>query len=237
LSAGHISRDTLTVIIFVFVITSVLSTYTIKYNDSIQKVLGALLRKCGLKDVRAVEQELPDAARKEIALLGFHRTASSLVHEILELDQNKRPRARMMDKLVVIDFNPETHESLQRLGIKVIYGDVSHLDTLKHAGIHDIKIVVSTIPDKILVGTDNMKLIKLIKTTCPHAKIIVTAESSHRALQMYKEGADYVLMPHLLAATNLIETVTMMLKKEHNEMASVIKREIGMLKQRDEILQ
>jgi Kef-type K+ transport system membrane component KefB len=236
LSAGHISRDTLTVIIFVFVITSVLSTYTIKYNDSIQKGLGALLRKCGLKDIRSLEQEHPDASRKEIALLGFHRTASSLINEILELDHHKRPRARLMDKLVVVDFNPETHESLQRLGIKVIYGDISHPDTLKHAGIEDIKIVASTIPDKILVGTDNLKLIKLIKSICPHAKIIVTAESSDRALQMYEEGADYVLLPHILAATNLVETVTMMLKKEHNEMTSVIKREISMLKNRNEVL-
>ena len=237
LAAGHISRDTLTVIIFVFVITSVLSTYTIKYNDSIQKALSKLLRKCGLKDVRSVGQEPPDDTRREIALLGFHRTASALVQEMLELDQNKRPRARLVDKLVVIDFNPETHESLQRLGVKVIYGDVSHLDTLKHAGIEDVKIVISSIPDKILVGTDNLKLIKLINTVCPQAKIIVTAESSDRALQMYKEGADYVFLPHILAATNLIETVTMMLKKEHNEMTSVIKREVGMLKQRDEILQ
>ncbi len=237
LAVGHISRDTLTVIVFVFVITSVLSTYTIKYNDSIQKALGTLLRKCGLRDIRSSGQEHPDAARKEIALLGFHRTASSLLHDILELDQNKRPRQRMVDKLVVIDFNPETHESLQRLGVKVIYGDVSHLDTLKHAGIQDVRIVVSTIPDKILVGTDNVKLIKLIKTTCLHAKIIVTAESSQRALQMYKEGADYVLLPHHLVAANLIETLTMMLKKEHNEMASVVKREIRMLEERSEILQ
>ena len=237
LAAGHISRDTLTMIIFVFVITSVLSTYTIKYNDSIQKGLGAILRKCGLRDIRPAGQEHPDAARKEIALLGFHRTASSLLHEILERDQNKNPRAHMMDKLIVIDFNPETHESLQRLGIKVIYGDVSHLDTLKHAGIHDVKIVVSTIPDKILVGTDNVKLIKLIKTICPQAKIIVTAESSRRALQMYEEGADYVILPHILAATNLIETMTMLLKKEHNEMTSIIKREIRMLERRNEILQ
>jgi Kef-type K+ transport system membrane component KefB len=236
LAAGHISRDTLTVIIFVFVFTSVLSTYTIKYNDPIQKALGKLLRKCGLKDVRSVGQEPPDDARREIAVLGFHRTGSSLLQEMLELDQNKRSRARFMDKLVVIDFNPETHESLQRLGVKVIYGDVSHLDTLKHAGIEDVKIVISSIPDKILVGTDNLKLIKLIKTVCPQAKIIVTAESSDRALQMYKEGADYVLLPHILAATNLLETLTMMLKKEHNEMTSVVKREIVMLKQRKEIL-
>jgi Kef-type K+ transport system membrane component KefB len=236
LAAGHISRDTLTVIIFVFVITSVLSTYTIKYNDSIQKALGAMLRKCGLRDIRSAGQEHPEAAPKEIALLGFHRTASSLLHGILELDQHKRSRARMMDKLVVVDFNPETHESLQRLGVKVVYGDVSHLDTLKHAGIHDVKIAISTIPDTILVGTDNLKLIKLIRSICPQAKIIVTAETSDRALQMYKEGADYVFLPHILAATNLMETVTMMLRKEHNEMTSVIKREIRMLEQRNEIL-
>jgi len=235
-AAGHITRDTMSVIIFVFVITSILSTYMIKYNDSIQKALAFLLQKLGLKDIQSAEHEDEIAVDREIALLGFYRTASSLVHELISNEQNKNTAIRLKDRIVVVDFNPEIHESLQSRGIKVVYGDISHLDTLHHAGIQDVKIVISTIPDTILVGTDNLKIIKHIKGICPHAKIIVTAESIERALKMYAEGADYVFIPRILAAQNLIEMVDIILKNKFNKLSSIIKNEIDMLQSRNEII-
>ena len=235
-AAGHITRDTMSVIIFVFVITSILSTYMIKYNDSIQKALAFLLQKLGLKDIQSAEHEDEIAVGREIALLGFYRTASSLVHELISNEQNKNTAIRLKDRIVVVDFNPEIHESLQSRGIKVVYGDISHLDTLHHAGIQDVKIVISTIPDTILVGTDNLKIIKHIKEICPHAKIIVTAESIERALKMYAEGADYVFIPRILAAQNLIEMVDIILKNKFNKLSSIIKNEIDMLQSRNEII-
>ena len=235
-AAGHITRDTMSVIIFVFVITSILSTYMIKYNDSIQKALAFLLQKLGLKDIQSAEHEDEIAVDREIALLGFYRTASSLVHELISNEQNKNTALRLKDRIVVVDFNPEIHESLQSRGIKVVYGDISHLDTLHHAGIQDVKIVISTIPDTILVGTDNLKIIKHIKEICPHAKIIVTAESIERALKMYAEGADYVFIPRILAAQNLIEMVDIILKNKFNKLSSIIKNEIDMLQSRNEII-
>ena len=235
-AAGHITRDTMSVIIFVFVITSILSTYMIKYNDSIQKALAFILQKLGLKDIQSAEHEDEIAVDREIALLGFYRTASSLVHELISNEQNKNTAIRLKDRIVVVDFNPEIHESLQSRGIKVVYGDISHLDTLHHAGIQDVKIVISTIPDTILVGTDNLKIIKHIKGICPHAKIIVTAESIERALKMYAEGADYVFIPRILAAQNLIEMVDIILKNKFNKLSSIIKNELDMLQSRNEII-
>ena len=205
-------------------------------NDSIQKMLSRLLKKLGFKDIQSVGMEGEEASGREIALLGFHRTASSLVNEIINMDQNNDSADSLKDKLIVVDFNPEIHESLQSLGIKIVYGDISHLDTLHHAGIHEVKIVISTIPDTILVGTDNLKIIKHIKDICPHAKIIVTAESTERALKMYAEGADYVFLPRILAARNLVETVNMILKNDKDQMSSVINSEIEMLKNRNEII-
>lgn len=235
-AAGHITRDTMSVIIFVFVITSILSTYMIKYNDSIQKALAFLLQKLGLKDIQSAEHEDEIAVDREIALLGFYRTASSLVHELISNEQNKNTAIRLKDRIVVVDFNPEIHESLQSRGIKVVYGDISHLDTLHHAGIQDVKIVISTIPDTILVGTDNLKIIKHIKEICPHAKIIVTAESIERALKMYAEGADYVFIPRILAAKNIIEMVDIILKNKFNKLSSIVENEIDMLQSRNEII-
>ena len=44
------------------------------------------------------------------------------------------------------------------------------------------KIVISTISDEILVGTNNLRLIDQMKKIAPEARIIVTAESPSRAL-------------------------------------------------------
>lgn len=230
-AAGHISRDTLSVIVFVFVITSVLSTYMIKYNDSIQQKLSRLLKKMGVSDIQNVTDEDEQSTEKEIALLGFHHSASSLLHEILTNSQNHD----LKEKLLVIDFNPEVHKSLKTAGVEVMYGDISHLDTLHHAGIHDMKIVISTIPDTILVGTDNLKIIRHMKALCPHAKIIVTSESPKRALQMYEEGADYVFLPRILSARNIL-SVLGLIENSPEEFSTLINTEIQMLKVREEVL-
>jgi Trk K+ transport system NAD-binding subunit len=208
----------------------------IKYNDSIQKALAFLLKKIGVKDIQSAEHEDEMAGGKDIALLGFFRTASSLVHELISNEQNESTELQLKDRLVVVDFNPEVHQSLQSMGIKVVYGDISHPDTLHHAGIQDVKIVISTIPDTILVGTDNLKIIKHIKEICPRAKLIVTAESIERALKMYAEGADYVFIPRILAAKNLVEMIDMILKNKHKKLSSIIKNEIDMLQSRNEII-
>ncbi len=234
-AAGHIKTDTMSVIIFVFVLTSISSTYMIKYNDTIQKILGKLLMKTGLKDIKSADNDDEVTPGKEIALLGFHRTGSSLLHEILEVE-NSDLESTLKDKLIVVDFNPEIHESLQSVGIKVVYGDISHIDTLHHAGIHDVKIVISTIPDTILVGTDNLKIIKHMKDICPHAKIIVTAESIERALKMYAEGADYVFIPRILSAKNIKDMIKLMLTDKDSDLKKFIERETSMLKNRYEII-
>ncbi len=234
-TAGHISRDTMSVIIFVFVITSIASTYMIKYNNAIQKGAAFLLKKIGLREISTAEQEEESAPGRDIAILGFFRTASSLLHEILAGDSGMA-RSGLKDRIIVVDFNPEIHESLQSMGVKVVYGDISHPDTLHHAGIHDAKIVISTIPDTILVGTDNLRIIRHIREISPQAKIIVTAESIERALKMYAEGADYVFVPRVLSARCIMEMVSLMLGERKGEMEETIRREIESLQARNEVI-
>jgi voltage-gated potassium channel Kch len=233
-SAGHISQDTLSVIIFIFVITSIISTYMIKYDDYIQKFISVILKKTGLKDLHSVVQNENLVQNREIAVLGFHRTASSFLHEILSVEEDWE--SVIKEKLVVVDFNPEIHKSLQTMGVKVVYGDISHMDTLHHAGLDDVKIVISTVPDTILVGTDNLKIVRQMKEICPHAKIIVTAESTDRALKMYNEGADYVIVPRVLAAKKIASMVKMMLNDTESATNSYIENEIEILKNRMELI-
>ena len=189
----------------------------------------------GIKDIETREEDQGTVGGKEIALLGFHRTASSLLHEILSID-TEESGMRLKDKLIVVDFNPEMHRSLQNMGVKVVYGDISHPDTLHHVGIHDVKVVISTIPDTLLVGTDNLKIIRHIREICPHAKIIVTAESTERAMKMYTEGADYVFMPRILAAQNLIAMIQLLVNDKYEEFSSIVLGEKDALAIRNEII-
>lgn len=234
-AAGHISQETMSKIIFVFVITSIVSTYMIKYNDALQKSAAAVLKRLGLREVATAEREDESTPGREIAILGFHRTASSLLHEILESGKDEKG-VPLRDKIIVVDFNPEIHESLQSMGIKVVYGDISHMDTLHHAGIHDVKIVISTIPDTVLVGTHNLKIIRHMQELCPHAKIIVTSESVERALMMYAEGADFVFIPRILSARSIIGMVRLLLSGKENEIKPIINREIESLQKRTEVI-
>lgn len=225
--SGHIGPDILTIIVFIFVITSITSTYMIQYSYPLQVFLSRIFLSLQITDIKNPPREEVPKSVKEIAILGFFRVASSLVKEMENLDSS------LKEKLIVVDFNPVVHQKLQAHGIKVVYGDIGHLETLHHAGVAAAKIVISTIPDTMLKGTDNLKIIKKMRKLCPHAKIIVTAESPARALKMYNEGADYVLLPRIVSANHLIEVLAFMLKGNTEEIKA---SEIEKLKIREEII-
>jgi Kef-type K+ transport system membrane component KefB len=227
LKSGHIVPDIQAIIIFVFVITSISSTYMIKYNQQLQGVLSKIMEHIGFKDLKSTVADEPAAPPKEIALLGFFRVASAFIREIEEAE------VKLKDKIVVVDFNPQVLRRLPRHGIKVVYGDVSNPETLQHAGIDEAKIVISTISDELLVGTDNLKLIDQLQKIAPEARIIVTAENPSRALALYNAGADYVYLPNELAAQHLLTVVERLLR---GKPAVLKEEELERLMERDEVI-
>jgi hypothetical protein len=202
-SYGHIDQQTVSVLMFVFALTSVASTYLIGYSHSLQVRLARGLRRMGLKDLDAGQGDSPSRTRsgKDVVLLGFFTEASALVHEY-EMTEERQNHS-MLQRLLVIDFNPHVHAELTRRGIACKYGDVSNMQTLHHADVHDAKLVVSTIPDTILRGTSNLRLLKQVRRVCPHARVIVTANRAATALALYDAGADYVFLPQLHSAAQM----------------------------------
>ena len=204
LAYGHIDARTQSLLIFVFAFTSVASTYLIGYSHPLQNVLTRWLRKAAVKDLDDAQPPasmVPSFAHKDVVLLGFFTEASALVHEY---EMGETPQAQdMLGRLLVIDFNPEVHAELLRRGIACKYGDVANMDTLHHAGVHDAKLVVTTIPDAILKGTDNLRLLKQARRVWPDARVIVTANRAASALALYEAGADFVFVSRLHSATQM----------------------------------
>jgi len=132
-------------------------------------------------------------------MLGFHRTASSFIYEC----QGTAPGR----DLLVVDFSPEVQLGLKILDIPIVYGDISHLDTLEHAGLEDAGIVLSTVSEDFLRGTDNITMLRQVRRLNPRARVILTAETLERARQMYAEGADYVILPRIETARAILDVL------------------------------
>jgi hypothetical protein len=214
LARGQVPPTIVGALILVFAITSVTSTYLINANHDVQAALSRGLRRLGVRDVESMPE--PDGERRErpIVFLGFFRDASSM---LWELEGHQRGR-RLLKRVLVIDFNPNVIAELRRREIACIYGDISHSSTLHHAGIEDASVVISTIPDDILRGTSNLRLLKNARQVAPHAAVILTTEHFAHALELYEEGADLVYVPRIQSARELALLVMRGLKEGFGEM-------------------
>jgi Kef-type K+ transport system membrane component KefB len=200
----QITTDVLTIVIITFALTSVASTYMINSSHRVQRFLSGLLRALRIKDLdtHLTAQERSKARVETVVFLGFFRDASSIIHEF-EHEGDPQQVKEFLDKILVIDFNPTVMRELRHRGISCIYGDVAHADTLRHAGIEEAKLVVSSITDDILRGTSNLRMLRNIRATCPNAKVMLTTEHIPQALHFYEAGADFVYIPRLHSAPQI----------------------------------
>jgi voltage-gated potassium channel Kch len=201
LSLGHIDERVLSVVVLTLVITSVLSTYAIQYNHQIFVALNPWLTRCGIRDLSSEETAALRIEGKPIFFLGFSRHASSLLTELLSRDPG------LAWKIGVVDFNPQVKAELDKRGIYNVYGDISHADTLHHANVHSASVLISTIPDAILKGTNNERLLRQLRSLAPHSATIVTAEFFSAARELYRQGASFVFVPRLMSVRELADIV------------------------------
>jgi Kef-type K+ transport system membrane component KefB/Trk K+ transport system NAD-binding subunit len=202
---GHASRGVISLVLYTLVVTAVVSTYGILGSHVIARGLArALARLTGLPRWAGGEaREAAPAgtttghARRSIVLLGVSREGLSFLQHL------ERESPALKERILAIDFNPETLERLQADGVDCVYGDISNVDTLQHVGIEEASVVVSSISDWFLKGTDNLRLLRQVRQVAPRARVVVSADTLDAAERLYAEGADYVLIPNALAAEHL----------------------------------
>jgi len=165
-----------------------------------------VFKRLGLRDLdetRAdAEPETTEDRQRRIVILGFYRVASSFLTEL------ERRHATLLEQVFIVDFNPTVYHSLRSRGIKVHYGDIAHADTLAHAGITEAEIVISSLPDSLLKGTTNERLVRHVRAVNASAKIIATADVLAEIQTLYAAGADYVTIARLDQANELVDVVT-----------------------------
>jgi Kef-type K+ transport system membrane component KefB len=205
-SAGHIRTETSSAASFAFVILAVLSTFVMARSDQVTRGLIGPLKRIGLRDLddghdADAGHESGHGEARKIVILGFFRAASALLSEI----ESRTPS--VLEQITVIDFNPVVFRTLSDRGMHVVYGDISNVDTLLHAGVGKSELIILSIPNSLLKGADNEKLVRHVRALNPTAKIVATAELLSDVNDLYEAGADYVTVTRLSDAHQLYKVI------------------------------
>jgi hypothetical protein len=219
LNAGHISVQTIGPVAYAFAILAVSSSYAMLRSEKMVFWFYPHLNRLGLKDLDQ-EETTEIKGDPKIFMLGFSWTASSLVEEI------SRREPAILNEILIIDFNPTVNKELQRRGINAVYGDISQRDTLVHAGIEKAQIIVCTLPNTVLKGTNNLRMLQQLRELNDTAQIIMHAELFSDVPQLYAAGASYVSLPRLIEAVKLCEVLQAARQKLLEEKNNELKREL-----------
>jgi len=190
----HIDAGTFNIVLYAMAITAVLSSYGIRWGDQLWRVLSRATPEVGATGRYTAEQH-------PVVILGAHRTAMALIDELERSDPTQ------LRRLLVIDFNLETLRGLKTRGVSGHFGDLASPDTLHHAGLHHASMVLSTIPDMMLKGVDNLGLVRTCVSQAPAARIIATADTEAQAVRLREAGAHEVLLPYQLQAVHLAQVL------------------------------
>ncbi len=205
-AAGHLRTETANAASFAFVVLAVFSTFVMVRSDPIVRAAIPRLKRIGLRDL---DQSRTDDAGDEdghgeprrIVILGFFRAASALLSEI------ERKTPPLLEQIGVVDFNPQVFGTLADRGIRVSYGDITSVDTLMHAGVGKAELIILSVPDALLKGASNEKLVRHVRSINESAKIIATADLLSDVNDLYDAGADYVTVPRLSDAQVLFDLI------------------------------
>lgn len=131
----------------------------------------------------------------DVFLFGCHRVGGDFLPAL----------KKMKAKYLVVDFDPEAIADLEAHGIPCCYGDAEDLEFLREIGAEKAKLIISTIPSPRV----NEALLDLRKRHRPAGVVVLVASTIDMALEFYRQGATYVILPHVLGgnyASQLIES-------------------------------
>ena len=180
---GLISQQVVSTIVLITLVSIAASTYMITFSDKLFSIFENYLN---LFERKKTTGELRPEPDYELVLFGYQRGG----HEFINLFK------KLKKKYVVIDYDPEVIDILDRRKINYLYGDATDAELLEEAGVNKAKLVVSTIPDFEV----NNFLLKHLQAANPRAIIILHADDPTEAAKFYEAGATYVILPHYIGS-------------------------------------
>ena len=208
--AGMLTTTDVSLMTFVALITITSSTYMVIYGDKLYHFFAPFLQRFEKKKLRDALQGV-QGEKHEVLLFGVNRIGFNLI------SQFKKEKRRYL----AIDHNPKVVKRLTQHKYTCVYGDAGNVEFLSEFNLKPVKLLVSTIPDFEV----NMILLDALRTQNKKATAFLTADHVDDALDLYKKGADYVILPHFLGG----HYVSTLVERYQKSPKSLIKEKIRQL--------
>ncbi len=183
---GDVGSSIFTLVVMLATISITLMSYLTKFDWQFYQVFKwpmFLFEKLNKRKVETVAIGVHRNHEKKIILCGVDRLGHKILHAL----------KGMKEEVLAVDLNPDIAEKLAQQKIPVLYGDINDPEILKEVNLKHTKAIISTIPDK----HDNLLLLELTRRY-HNLAVYVTASNAQDALEFYKKGADYVIIPKFL---------------------------------------
>ena len=186
---GHVTQEHVAMIVMVGVITMTISTYLILGADKVYRHIKryiSVFERGGVREkAYVVESKLED----HIVLVGSDRTGKTLAVHFLKKNM----------PFLVVDFNPTVFTKLTAENIPVIFGDIADEEIIEASNLAKSRMVISTISNL----EDNLTLIAYLKSIRNAPVSIFTASMRNEAVKLYEAGANYVIVPDVVAGDHI----------------------------------
>jgi len=193
LNLGHLSREIVSMITIVSILTIASSTYLILLSDKLYKFLTPFLH---ILEFRKMQNKVTRREKEIDAIIFGYKRAGPEFIKIFK---------KFSIRFLIVDFNPETVNKAEEEGLKVEYGDASDVEFISELPLKNVKLIISTINDH----DTNMVLIRAFRRENPQGIFIAMSEHKDLALKLYNEGATHVVLSHYIGARQ----ASMMLEK------------------------
>lgn len=183
---GLVSNQIVSLITLTALITIAVSCYAIIYDDELFNFLHKYIKFFENGNKSKIERKLT----YDIIQFGYNKGGAELIKTFKSLSRKK---------LIVVDYNPDVIEILERKKVNFMYGDATDVELIEELGIEQAQLVVSTITH----FETNKFLIEYIQKINPSAVVIARADSADEAADLYNLGASYVMVPHFVGTEKL----------------------------------
>lgn len=185
-SEGLASNHMVNVLTLTTFITIAISSYLMKYDDELFRVFAKWLNVFERKQLKPDGDKTPTYKH---VLFGYHRGGHEFVTTFREMHK----------PYIVVDYDPEVIDTLERQHIHHVYGDATDYELLEEIGIGKAEMVVSILPGH----TTNRELLKFYLSKNPEGIYICHASDYDSAADLYDHGASYVMLPHFIGSEKM----------------------------------
>lgn len=185
-STGVVSGMISAIITLVALITITVSAYLMQYDNLIYRKLEKHL---SMFERATAADKQKAAKRYPLVLIGYQNGG----HQYLKTFRSLKKR------FVVVDYNPDAIDELERANIDYLYGDVTDPELLAEINMDAVKLIVNTIGDHDV----NVGFVRYVRRRNDSAVIVCYSSNYSEAAELYKLGVSYVMLPHFIGSERL----------------------------------